>query len=136
MILVDTSAWVEAMKRQGREIKAEIDSLIAADEVATTEIIIAELLQGSRTEEEYRDWQETLDALHYFPTDRDIWERAARISYELRRRGQTTGLSDLVIAVIALDNDLPIYAIDTDFVRVPGIKLHQPGNSNPVQGGR
>ena len=50
--------------------------------------------------------------------------RAARLSFDLKRTGLTTALSDLLIAAVALENDLEVYAIDSDFERVPGLKLH------------
>ena len=40
MIVVDSSAWIESTRRDGQAIKAEIDVLLAEDDVATTEVIL------------------------------------------------------------------------------------------------
>ncbi len=128
MILVDTSVWIEASKRSGVAVAAEVRSLLADDEVAITDVVIGELLQGSRTDMEFDGWADRLQGLHYFPASRDVWERAARLSFNLRREGSTTALSDLVIATVAMDNDLAVYAIDSDFSRVAGLRLHRPAS--------
>ena len=126
MILIDTSVWIESTKRNGKVFRDEIATLLSADDVATTDIVIGEILQGSRTTEEFEEWAGVLDGLHYFQTPRDVWTRAARVSFELRRQGMTTALSDVVIATVALDHDLSVYAVGTDFKRIPGLKLHEP----------
>jgi predicted nucleic acid-binding protein len=88
---------------------------------------MAELLQGSGVESEFNNWTSRFAGLHYYEATHDTWTRAARASFQLIRRGLTTALSDLVIAQVALDNDLSVFATDTDFERVPGLKLHKAG---------
>jgi predicted nucleic acid-binding protein len=125
LILVDTSAWIEWSNDAEGEVAIELDRLLAADDVATTDMVIAEILQGSRTQPIFDDWILKLEGPHYFGTAKETWLRAAALSFQLMRRGQTTALSDLLIAQVALDNDLTVFATDTDFERVPGLKLHK-----------
>jgi predicted nucleic acid-binding protein len=103
----------------------ELDRLLAGDEVATTDIVIAEILQGARTQSVFDDWLRILDALHYLPATREIWVKAAGLSFQLMRQGQTTPLSDLVVAQVALANDAPVFATDTDFERVHELQHHR-----------
>jgi predicted nucleic acid-binding protein len=124
VILVDTSIWIDWSNDRTLPVALELDRLLAADEVATTDIVMAEVLQGARTKALFDDWLDTLDALHYLPTTRDTWLNAAGMLFALMRRGLTTALSDLVVAQIAIENDLVLFATDTDFQRVPGLKLH------------
>ncbi len=125
MILVDTSIWVASLRREASLERQELDALLDRDEVATTDIVVAEVLQGARTEPDFRELADKMDALHFFHADQAVWIKAAELSFELTRRGQTTALSDLVIAVVALENELEVYATDSDFQRVPGLQLYQ-----------
>ena len=125
MILVDTSVWVASLRRAGARERAELNMLLSIDEVATTDIVVAEVLQGAQSTEDFEDLMSKLDAPHFFHADRTTWLRATQLSFDLRRRGQTTALSDLLIATVALENDLEVYALDSDFARVPQLKLHE-----------
>lgn len=97
--------------------------------MAITEVVVAEVLQGARSEADFAEWQDSLDALHYFPASRGTWQKAARLAFDLRRGGRATALSDLVIAVVAIENDLEVFTIDSDFQRVPGLALYDPAKN-------
>lgn len=127
-VLVDSSVWIGSTRRPRSAVADELRLLIERDEVATTEVIIAEVLQGTKTDEDFNLWSETLDALHFFSADVNVWRKAAHVSFELRNQGMITPLSDLVVATVALDNDLPVYALDDHFARVPGLRLYTPRN--------
>ena len=101
-----------------------MDTLLSQYEVAATDIVIAEVLQGAPTEEKFNELSEKMDALQFFHAGAETWLKAARLSFRLRRSGLATPLADLVIAQVALDNDLPVYATDEHFGRVEGLKLH------------
>ena len=50
MILVDTSAWVEYLRATGSPVHLRLRRLIAdEDDLATTEVVIMELLAGAAT---------------------------------------------------------------------------------------
>jgi hypothetical protein len=123
VILVDTSVWVRATQQKGGAVAIELDALIDADEVATTDLVIAEVLQGTSSRREFEEYAGKMEALHYFPMDRDTWFRTGELSFQLRRKGMATPLADLAIAIVALDNDLEVYAVDSHFERVPGLRL-------------
>ena len=52
-VLIDTSYWIEYFNRPGTERATVVEALIGDDRVALTGMILAELLQGTRTEEEF-----------------------------------------------------------------------------------
>ena len=125
MILVDSSVWVRALRRGDSPESRELDALLSADEVAITDIVVAEVLQGASSETEFASFAERMDALHYFHADEALWLRAARLSFDLKRQGTTTSLADAVIAAVALENSLELYTLDSDFQRIPGLSLYQ-----------
>ena len=124
MILVDTSVWVESTRNKGGRDAAELNDLISRDEVATTDVVIAEVLQGTANEDEFAQYADKMTALHFFEAERHTWVKAAELSFRLRRRGLATPLADLVIAAVALENQLPVYAKDSHFQRIEGLALH------------
>ena len=126
MILVDTSIWIESTRYKAGAVAAELDALLSRDEVATTDFVMAEVLLGTATEDEFLRYADRLAALHYFPANTATWVRAAETSFRLRRQGLATPLSDLVIATVALENNLLLYAKDDHFHRVSGLLLHLP----------
>lgn len=128
-VLVDTSVWITSVRRPSSAVADELRLLLERDEVATTEVVIGEVLQGARTQDDFDEWSERLDALHFFSGDLGVWTRAAQTAFILRSKGTRTPLSDLLVAQVALDNDLPVFTTDSDFQRVPGLKLHQPTSS-------
>jgi predicted nucleic acid-binding protein len=128
LVLVDTSAWIDWSNNGTLASAIEVDRLLSMDRVATTELVLSELLQGAGAQDVFDRWIFRFEALHYYDSPRATWIRAAAMSFQLMRRGLTTALSDLVIAQVALDNDLAVYATDADFERVPGLRLHQVGS--------
>jgi predicted nucleic acid-binding protein len=126
MIMVDTSIWIRATRvKDGAEAR-ELDSLLARYEVATTEVVIAEVLQGTANRDDFDRYMDQMtSSLEYFPATRETWLAAAELSFNLRRQGLATPLADLVIATVALENDLPVFTADDHFTRVPGLNLHQ-----------
>ena len=127
MILIDTSAWIdylhddELMTPVGREV----DALMSERRVVTTGMVVAEILQGADDEGDYVGLSRTVGRLPFIEVDKDVWLTAARWSYELKRKGLTTPLSDLVIAAAAVSGGHEVYATDPHFERVDGLALHQ-----------
>src|SRR5205814_1696584 len=97
LILVDTSTWIDADHSPDSAMATELRNLLVHQQVASTDIVIAELLQGAGTEEEFTRVRSRLDALPFFHATPQTWRDAARISYMLRRRGLSTPLLDLAI---------------------------------------
>jgi predicted nucleic acid-binding protein len=112
VILVDSSVRVAALRR-GPDLpeRQELDLLLQQDEVATTDIVIAEVLQGARPEIQFRELQDSLSSPHYFHAERSTWKRAAELSFELKRSGQFTPLSGLLIASVATENELEVFTL-------------------------
>ena len=56
-LLVDTSAWIEALWPAGNAlVRARVAALLADGRVVTTQMVVMELLSGARSEEEYNEF--------------------------------------------------------------------------------
>jgi predicted nucleic acid-binding protein len=117
--LVDSSAWIFSLRRDSVEsIKHRIDELLAQNAVTITGMIRLELLAGARTRPEFDQLNFPLSTLPQLETVDDSWVRAGRLAFDLRRRGLTVPLTDVLIASTALENDATILHADTHFDRI------------------
>lgn len=118
MILIDTSALIEFLNRTGSVFDKEIEALINSDEdTAIADIVMTEVLQGIRDD---KDYMEVKQALLSFPVYSlkgvDSFIAAADLYRKCRKTGHTKrNTVDLLIAQIALENDLIILHNDRDF---------------------
>lgn len=118
LVLIDTSAWIHALRKQAPESLAGlVRQIVLERRGATTGMIMLELLGGVRTEREYHALSEELGALHYLPTD-PAWHEAWRLSFELRRHGVTVPSADLLIASVAIEHDCTLFHADEHFALI------------------
>ena len=119
LVLVDTSAFIEALRGDGdRVVRERVDELLARDRAAVCGPVVAELLIGTRHEAEYRLLDADLRSRHNLVPPADLWRRVARLGYDLRRQGQTVPITDLAIAVVAMHNDAALLHRDRHFALI------------------
>lgn len=116
MVVVDTSAWIYAFSKGGKpEIKYKLAQFLDENKVVTTGLIMLELLQGTRSQREYDNLLRRLQGLHYIPFRESYWLRTSRLSFSLQRKGLKIPTTDLLIAIIALENNCLILHQDKHF---------------------
>ena len=125
MVLIDTSAWVQFLRSPDSSQGREVDALLERDNVVLTGVVLAGLLQGVRQGRQRTALARRFRALPYEDPDKEGWVKVGEIAAELRAQGRTMALSDLVIAVVALQGNHELFTLDADFDRVPGLRLHE-----------
>ena len=86
MKLVDSSAWVEFLRRKGDpKVKHIVARLLEAEQAAYTCPIRFELLSGARAGEE-SDLEQALALSHHFPFQEEDWREAARLERQSRAK--------------------------------------------------
>jgi predicted nucleic acid-binding protein len=121
MTLVDTSAWVEFLRRKGdAAVKQAVARLLSANLAAYTCPIRFELLSGVRPAEE-ADLRTAFAFSHHVPFERGDWDEAARLERQLRAKGLTIPRNDLFVATVAIRTGLPIICRDAHFESVRGL---------------
>ncbi|MBF0560354.1 MAG: PIN domain-containing protein [Nitrospirae bacterium] len=113
-ILVDTSAWIEFFRKKSPYYHV-ISELIDSGSVVCAGIVFAELLQGAKSGRELSTIKEFLHVFDFLPESGEIWEEAGELSYELRRKGKSAGLSDCLIASLVKTNNLSLLTLDRHF---------------------
>ncbi len=116
-VLADSSAWVELLRRTGSPLDLAIRRRLKAGDVATTDIVMMEVLAGSTPAARIAGVQLALDACAYLPQHRRSDAIAAAELYRrCRKAGETPRqLTDCLIAAIALRNQVSVLQRDRDF---------------------
>lgn len=118
MILVDSSAWIELDRATGSPVHVRLRAAITNGEVlATTGLVVVEVLAGARYEREERDLAAMLFSCTYLALEEpDDLEAAAALYRTCRRAGTTVRkLNDCVIATVAIRNEVELLHHDADF---------------------
>ena len=118
MILVDTSVWIEYQHATGSRADLRLTRAIETDEpLATTGLVLLELLAGARDEQHARDLRRLLDRCSFLPLEEPSDHEAAAALYRsCRRQGSTVRrLPDCLIATVAMRTETPLLHQDADF---------------------
>jgi hypothetical protein len=114
--LIDTSAWICALRRNGNpKIQARVAELLEKESVLTCGMIKLELLGGTRFEHEYTRLKSRLNALESESNEYASWETAFAMAYQLRRAGLTVPSTDILIAASALRTQATLVHVDRHF---------------------
>ena len=117
-ILVDTSIWIDYFKNKSSSLAEKVDEMLTGDEVHVPKIVIAELIQGAKSEREVSVIEEFIEAFHIVDQGEDTWIKAGKLSFTLKKEGKHINLSDCYIAVIAQEHDCHILTLDVHFKEI------------------
>lgn len=118
-LLVDTSVWSLALRRDTPPDVAEVGALRAAlgggEVVLTTGLILQELVQGALPSAAKAAIIERFQVLELLVPSRADHLGAAEVRNTCRRAGVQLGTVDALIAALALTRDLVLLTADQDF---------------------
>lgn len=115
MKLIDSSAWVEFLRRKGDPAtKQRVARLMEADLAAYTCPVRFELLSGVKPEEE-ADLEEAFRLSAHIPFETEDWTEAALIERQLRAKGVTVPRNDLFVATVAVRTGMAVACRDAHF---------------------
>ena len=117
IVLIDTSVWIEVLstRHSNAPLRQRVSQLVAARQAATTGPVRLELLQGSRSQQEWDLLEDTLRGLHYLAVAEETWTNPARLSSQLARLGLTFPTPDLLIAAVAIAENAVLLHRDRHF---------------------
>ncbi|MGA2317728.1 MAG: PIN domain-containing protein [Thermodesulfobacteriota bacterium] len=114
-ILIDTSAWIEYFKDKSAGLSKRVDEILSKYEVYVPKVVIAELIQSSKSEREVSIVEDFVDAFNIIDQKEDTWIKAGKLSFNLKKKGKNVNLTDCYIAVIAQEYDCQILSLDFHF---------------------
>lgn len=116
MVLIDTSAWIFALKKDPHHlVKERIEKILMESEVAINGMIALELLGGVKTGKEFERLKSRLNALKYIETDHSLWDYASQLACQLKRKGVHVPYADILIAASALQEKAVLVHADAHF---------------------
>jgi len=118
-LLVDTSVWSLALRRDvqgtGAEVQQLKDALLGAELVVTTGLVLQELLQGFAGPKAQAQIVERLAALPMIQPERDDHIAAAALRNTCRQAGVQVGTIDALLAQLCIRHNLTLLTTDKDF---------------------
>jgi predicted nucleic acid-binding protein len=117
MVLVDTTVWIDFFADHSEPHVAALQELIENEEdLCLCGVILAEVLQGIRSDADYIETKDYLDDLIFLPMRQSTFLRAAELYRYLRKRGITIRKPvDCMIASVAIEHDIRLLHNDRDF---------------------
>ena len=117
MIMVDSSVWIDFL---GDEINPKVEELalhIKKGEVLMGDLVLTEVLQGIRSDREFRIVRRSLSVLEISRlVTPSIAVKSAQNCRFLRKLGITVrNTFDCLIATWCIENDVPLLHSDRDF---------------------
>ena len=121
--LADTSAWTAS--RRSRHSAAVFGQLLAADAIATCEIVKLELLRTAQDSAEFAQMRSSLGELQHAPISNEVWQRATDVFEAFAQQGplhhRRVPAPDLLVAAAAEFAGMPVVHYDRHFEQIAEI---------------
>ncbi len=118
-LLVDTSVWSLALRRDIEAIEPQVqelkEALFGSEVVVTTGLVLQELLQGFSGPKAQAQIVERFAALPLLQPDRDDHIGAAAVRNTCRQAGVQIGTIDALLAQLCIRHQLTLLTTDKDF---------------------
>ena len=117
MVLVDSSVWIDFFNGVDSGGANLLDSLLKHETVIIGDLILAEVLQGLRSDRDYRLARRLLTSLDVRELlGQEMAVRVADNYRKLRKSGYTVRKTvDLVIVTYCIEHTIPLLHSDRDF---------------------
>jgi len=117
-VIVDTSVWSLALRRDKQEFSAplkELRHMIHDHRVQMIGPIRQEILSGIRSESQFKKLQKHLGSFPDLPVLTEDYVTAAKYFNRCRSKGIQGSNTDFLICAMAVRNKFSIYTTDKDF---------------------
>lgn len=118
MILVDTSVWINYFNGVHSPHSDALDIALVEGTAAIGDIIFLEILQGVRSDKDYKNTKAQLSKLDQYELyGHHMVEICANNYRHLRKKGITIrSTTDVIIATFCIENSVPLLFSDKDFL--------------------
>ncbi len=130
--LVDSSAWIEYLRGTGSAVNLRLRELLRdGAELASTDVVLMELLAGATTPQARADVEGLLGRTEFIPIRPVLDYRHAAALYRACRRAGFTPrqLTDCLLAAVAIASGSAVLHHDRDFdgiARHTGLLIDEP----------
>jgi len=121
-IIIDTSIWIEYFKNN-QDYVPFIEDNLNLENILITGLIISELLHGVKSKREYKLLSDSISAIPYAECIYEDWITTGKMLYNLKKKGISVPLTDVLISAIAIRHDASVLTLDKHFKSTDKIKL-------------
>ena len=134
-VLVDTTLWSLALRRQNRkpppekELIDELSELVRELRAVLIGPVRQEVLSGISNPEQFDVVRQHLQAFDDLPISRGDYEEAARMFNICRGKGVQGSHIDFLICAVSMRHSAPVFTTDKDFTHYSmhlNFELHEP----------
>jgi len=122
-ILPDTCAWIDFFNARTTPLSAALEAALLSGAICTCGIVKYELVQGVKSKKEEQVLFAALQAVEHLEMTEPLWIKAGQQAGRLRKQGITVPLSDILIAMLALENKTSVLTIDRHFSLIEGLQV-------------
>lgn len=115
LVFIDTSAWIEYLKKTSHPVTKEIESALLFNTAATSQLVLAELIQGAKSEKETALIVDLASVAKILEESKSTWQQAGFLANKLRKHGKAIALIDCYLAILAKENKAVILTLDKHF---------------------
>ena len=115
LVLVDTTIWIEHFRTREFALSPLLVRLREQGHACICGVILAELLQGSRSGKDSDLANSLTGTCRMLPDSIATWKGAGELAAALRRKGLTIGLIDCFLAVLAVEYHAEVLSLDGHF---------------------
>lgn len=129
LVLVDTSIWVEVLRKKQ---PLDLEAIVSIDDVVTCLPIVQEVLQGIRDDRAFGVARDAMANLTHLedPLERTMFDAAVELYRLARKQGLTIRSStDCLIAACAIKHGVEVFHRDRDYsaiARVSSLRQREP----------
>ena len=124
-VLIDTSVWSQALRRQSSEslstaqerVVNVLKELIHDSRIAMLGPVRQELLLGVKTQKQFEALQQILSVFSDETLLKGDYEQAAKNFNQCRQGGVQGSNTDFLICAVSMSRGWPIYSLDKDFLQ-------------------
>lgn len=118
MILVDSSVWIDFFNGTKNNETDKLNKILGLEEVVIGDLILAEVLQGFRSDRDFKVAKDVLTSLTVHDLiGEELAIKSANNFRKLRKKGITIRkMADVIIATYCIENKIPLLFTDKDFV--------------------
>ncbi|MEN8227403.1 MAG: PIN domain-containing protein [Bacteroidota bacterium] len=123
-VIIDTSVWSLALRRnkvQENKYVEELEELIKEVRAQLIGPVRQELLNGIRSEKQYRVLKKHLRAFKNLDIETEDYELASEYFNEARKHGIQGSNTDFLLCAISTRLRMPIFTTDKDFLNFQSI---------------
>ena len=117
-VLVDTSVWIDFFRTKNSPASLKLRQYLERNQTCYTGPIAVELYQGAKTPTETGVIDHLLQTIPYVEITRVHYHHAGQISHAAVRQGRIFSVVDLILAVVAHDEQLQLLTLDGHFKEI------------------